>query len=153
MGGPVRGASKRDYEADEQLLARANSERKGALYALKDDVLAALRTRGVVDEIRLHVIDGSEYFCFYADGYAFHSPAHEWYINNQEIENAEVFGEREREVLEEFERDSSLDGADVTLRTALRTLDEELEVCANDYLHRRQVGDDQRYDAGWPHLD
>ncbi|CDK38162.1 hypothetical protein [Halorubrum sp. AJ67] len=58
--------------------ARVDSQRKKALYSLKQSILAEFVDSGCVDEIRTHEIDGRVYYCFYVGDFSYHSPVSEW---------------------------------------------------------------------------
>lgn len=75
------------YERGYGGLAKTDSLRKEALYALKSHVLARLYLRGDVKEIQLHHIDDRKYYCFSIKEYKFHTPIDEFERTVQEIKS------------------------------------------------------------------
>lgn len=66
------------YDTGWKTQAHHHSLRKRALYDFKRSILGTLVERGCVDAVRLHEIDGREYYCLYVSEFAFHSPISEW---------------------------------------------------------------------------
>jgi hypothetical protein len=58
--------------------AHIHSERKDALYSLKDSILKQFVAKGCVDTIAQHQIDEREYYCLYIGEFSFHSPVTHW---------------------------------------------------------------------------
>lgn len=130
-----------NYRKGKKTTAKANSNKKEALYRLKEKVLTRLEDKA--ERIELHEIDGEDFYCFYFDQFSFHTPKENIEVNSQ-VEN-------ERE-LEEFQKDSEKE-IQRTLKDSLKHLQEEFNLNANNFLPQKKLDYGyKRYFIGWKYL-
>ena len=133
----------KNYLEGKKTTAKANSNKKKALYAVKERVLMDLLDE--VTQIELHEIDGGEFYCMYFDGWSFHTP----------IENLDIDGDliASRETLDDFTKDSEKERSDKSLKECLLHIEATFGINANDYLPDRYLWyGHTRYFIGWEYL-
>lgn len=132
--------ARQSYKTRNHSEADLNSNRKEALYSLKAQVLLQLYPQA--DQIEKHTIDGSQYYHFtFEDGaniWKFHLPTSEISVKSSEVE-----AER---TLPNYSKDSAVEGVDMTLKTALQVMNEDLGVNANRHLPHSDTN------SKWPFL-
>jgi hypothetical protein len=69
------------YNTGRKTSARVYSQRKKALYSLKEVVLEELVDAGCIDAARTHEINGEKYYCLYVGEFSFHTPVDEWDVS------------------------------------------------------------------------
>jgi len=131
--------ARQSYKSRNHSEADLNSNRKEALYSTKAQILLQLYPQA--DRIEKHIIDGSSYYHFaFEDGentWKFHLPTSELSISSSDIEAEKTL---------EYEKDGRVEGVDMTLKTALRTLNDELGINANSHLPPSDTN------SSWPFL-
>lgn len=132
-----------NYRAGKKTTAKANSNKKKALYAVKERVLQEILD--AADRIVIHDIDGRDFYCLYFGDWSFHSP-----IENLDVPSEAVEGE---EVLEDFEADSEKERSDKSLKASLLHIEEAFGVNANRYLPDKYLYyGSNRHFIGWKYL-
>lgn len=66
------------YYMGRKAMAKRHSERKKALYSLKEHVLQEFVTNGCVTDVEKHVIADREYYCLFINSFSFHTPVEKW---------------------------------------------------------------------------
>lgn len=138
-----------NYRKRKKTTAHYNSLRKEALYSLKMKTLKRLYDLGHHDRIEKHEIDERLYYCFYVNGWSYHSPVEEWKWGNPTA--GEIVDERE---IDEFEPDSE-SPSNISLKGALTYLKREFgrQFSANNHLDEERVTYGYRsYFVGWDYL-
>lgn len=145
-----------NYNADKKTTAKANSNRKKALYALKERVLTVLIDSGRADKIRRHVIHGDEFWCVYftdsgGEEWSFHSPVDSLDIGDEHLDDRDE-GDGPRE-LDDFEKDSEKPRSSASLKDSLLHLESEFGFNANEYLPDQYLsyGRNSHF-IGWQYL-
>lgn len=115
----AKSASKA-YESGFKRQARIRSQKKKALYSLKDTILHEYVEKDCIDEVEVHKIDGRTYYCFYVGEYSFHSPTDKW---NGSLEAAP---ESQTE-LDSFDADPDSRSETMAEREVLKQLTETFE--------------------------
>jgi hypothetical protein len=113
-------SSQEAYNSGLKQKARIHSQRKDALYDLKQAVLRRFVTEGCFDTIRTHKINGREYYCVYVGEFSFHTPAKEW---DSPPEDAPESATR----LSDFDSDPDNRPMEMDEQEALRLLANEFE--------------------------
>lgn len=117
--------------------------KRDALYRVKYLALEALSADATYIEI--HEIRGTEFYCFYFDGWSFHAPC-EAIAGEIPITGVQV--------LPDFETGSRIDRSHLSIDVALRVLADGLGLDANAHLDRRHVSTLTGFeDIGWSALD
>lgn len=133
----------KNYRAGKKTTAKANSNKKQALYAVKDRVLKELL--GEATRVEIHEIDGSDYYCIDFDGWSFHAPVEKIEIPDERIEA--------RETLENFSKGSSKAHSDKSLKECLLHFEAKFGINANDHLPDKYLWyGHRRYFIGWDYL-
>jgi len=138
-----------NYTQGKKATAKLNSLKKKALYELKSKVLKRLYDHGYHDRVELHEIDGRDYYCFYIEGWSYHTPVSDWPWNKPR--SNEVGAERS---LNNFSGSCEAN-TDMSLKSALIHLHEEFgcQFSANNFLDKERVKyGRQSYFAGWRYL-
>lgn len=132
--------ARQSYKTRNHAGADMNSNRKEALYSLKAQVLLQLYPQS--DRIEKHTIDGSEYYHFeFEDGentWKFHLPTSKISVSSSEIQSEDT--------LTNFSKDSRVEGVNMTLKTALQVMNDELGINANRHLPHSDTN------SKWPFL-
>lgn len=124
--------------------ARIHSQKKKALYSLKRSILGDFVDNGCVDEVRLHDINGREYYCVYVDGFSFHTPTTEWKNPSFDVVSEET--------LESFNATADERSDYMSERKALQRLSEQFE-SPNYHLETPFThGDYSSTFVGWEYL-
>lgn len=132
-----------NYEAGKKTTAKANSVKKGALYSVKEQVIAALL--GATDKVERHVIDGRSFYCVYFGDWSFHIPEENLSINESRI-TAE-------KTLDDFESGKEKERSDRSLKESLLHLESVFGVNANEYLEEPYLWyGSNRHFVGWSYL-
>lgn len=133
-----------NYRRGKKTTAKANSNKKKALYRLKEEVLD--RIQDDVERIERHMIDGSEFYCLFFDDFSFHVPVHQYSVDGDLVEE----GVRE---LDDFEKSSEKEHSDKSLKESLLLLESRYGLNANDYLPEKKLSWGwNRYFIGWEYL-
>jgi len=135
----------KNYRKGKKTTAKANSNKKKALYAVKERVLAELLD--AVDWIEIHEIDGRDFYCLYfQDGeWSFHTP----------VENLDITDDRvtTHEVLDDFEKTSEKERSSNSLKASLLYIESEFGVNANNHLPGQYLWyGSNRHFIGWKYL-
>ena len=133
----------KNYRDGKKTTAKANSNKKKALYAVKTRVLAELID--TASRIELHEIDGDAFYCVYFDRWSFHTPVEQLDIDDEVIES--------RKTLDGFAKNSEKEFSEKSLKECLLHIESEFGINANDHLPDQYLwyGHD-RYFIGWPYL-
>lgn len=141
-----------NYRKGKKTTAKANSNKKKALYAVKERVLTALMDEGSADRVTRHKIRGDPFWCVYftdseGEEWSFHSPE-----ENLAVDAALVANEAVRD-LEDFSVGSEKERSSESLKASLLHLESEFEVNANDHLPDQYLYyGHNRYFIGWKYL-
>lgn len=132
-----------NYRQGKKANAKANSCKKEALYAVKSQVLAEVKSEAT--RIARHTINGENYYCLYFDEWSFHAPVHELDVDESAVD--------ETDTLEEFDPSSDAEHTSLSLKEALLHLETEFGLNANEYLPETYVSYGyQNHFAGWSYL-
>lgn len=122
--------SKRDFE----------SGKKDALYTVKEKVLHQIYPQS--DRVEKHTINGETYYHFEFEDeqslWQFHIPTEAFTVPSEQIES--------QQTLTNFESTQRISGVSMTLKEALRTINSEFNINANNHLPRDQKS------TVWPYL-
>jgi len=120
--------ARRAYKSQSHTDADLNSEKKSALYETKHDVLLHIHPQA--DDIKKHHIDGTKYyyiiFNMENNEWKFHIPTNKISINNSRVSTTEK--------INSFTKDSTVELTDMTLQTALKTINTELKINPNKHI-------------------
>lgn len=115
--------AKRAYSNRNHDNAEINSDQKEALYEMKHTALQQLEPNA--ERIERHTISGSDYYYLYfKQDWGFHIPVSK--LSNPNVD--------ETKQLSNFTKDGRVEGVSVSLKQALITLNDELNLNANDFL-------------------
>ena len=134
------------YEANQKRWARVYSIKKTALYDYKSHILTQLYEDGV-DDVERHEIRGDDFYCFYVDGYSFHTPAEdvEDTVEYDDVSDA-------RDITDEFSSERSVDDLPLSEREALLQL-QSVFGSANTFIGQKFVEGYYTSDpVGWQFL-
>ncbi len=132
-----------NYRKGKKTTAKANSNKKKALYAVKERVLGVLLDDA--DRIEEHEINGSLFYCVYFDDWSFHTPVENLAVPADQIE--------ETRSLDDFQKDSEKERSEKSLKSCLLHIEETFEVNANDHLPEKYLWyGSSRHFIGWPYL-
>lgn len=130
-----------NYHIGKKTTAKANSNKKKALYDVKSTVL--YKIQGEAERIMEHTIDGEKYYCLYFDGYSFHVPVDDISINQPVDGSDEIYIDNSSE--KEINR---------SLKDSLLCIQNELGLNANNRLPEKKIDyGHNRYFIGWKYLD
>lgn len=130
-----------NYRKGKKTTAKANSNKKEALYKLKEKVLTQLEDQA--ERIELHEIEDKEFYCFYFEQFSFHTPKENVEIDSQVTEERELDG---------FEKNSEKE-IQRSLKESLKHLQKEFDLNANSYLPKKKLDyGKRRYFIGWKYL-
>lgn len=141
-----------NYRQGKKTTAKANSNKKKAIYALKERVLTALMDAGVVDRVERHTIHGDPFWCVYvadSDGqtWSFHSPT-----DVLDVDSALVDEDGAAD-LEEFEATSEKEHSTRSLKASLLHFEAEYDLNANEFLPDSHLWyGHSRHFIGWTYL-
>lgn len=138
-------AASESYNSNLKQLAQNHSQRKDALYSLKDTILTQFVSDSCVDDIEVHQIDGKKYYCIYVGGYSYHSPVSQWDEPPDDAPESTT-------TLEGFTADPDSRSSDLTKQEALTRLSEQFE-SPNHHIEIPFTSDDNvpRF-VGWSYL-
>lgn len=132
-----------NYRKGKKTTAKANSNKKKALYAVKERVLAELLDE--VDRIEKHTIDGSDFYCLHFGEWSFHTPVEKLDVPPEAVED-------ERE-LDEFEKSSEKEHSDASLKDSLLHIESVFGLNANEHLPSKYLYyGSNRHFIGWKYL-
>ena len=146
--------SKNAYRQGQRGRAKELSNKKKALYGLKEEVLR--KVQFVSERVAIHKIDGSEFYCLYfvdetGKNWSFHTPRHTFSLDGQvELE--------EEDELNDFNKSAGIEDSDKNLSEVLKYFDEEHHINANRFVPRtpmfgRSYGQSYYHtDARWSYL-
>ena len=132
-----------NYRKGKKTTAKANSNKKKALYQLKENVLSEIREEA--EKVDIHEIDGNQFYCLYFQDFSFHTP----------IRSLEIVEDRidEREELEDFEKEAEKEKVSKSLKDSLLYLEAVFGFNANEYLPEKKLWyGHNRYFIGWDYL-
>lgn len=118
------------YRQGRKLKAKELSNKKKALYGLKEAVLRKVQFTS--EKVALHEIDGTEFYCLYfvdetGQKWSFHAPKHTFSLDGQiEVD--------EEEELNNFNKTTTIDNSDQSLQEALQYFNEKHHINANRFL-------------------
>lgn len=132
-----------NYRNGKKTTAKANSNKKKALYAVKERVLTELLD--FADKIEVHEIRGNEFYCVYYGDWSFHTPVENLVVPEEDIV--------ETRSLEEFTKDGEKERSDNSLKASLLHIESEFDVNANDHLPSKYLAyGANRHFIGWKYL-
>jgi hypothetical protein len=143
-----------NYRKGKKTTAKANSNKKKALYAVKEHVLMALLDAGEADRVERHRINDQPFWCVYftdseGEQWSYHSPTDVLAIDEG---RHPVSDEPERE-LEDFESNGEKERSDKSLKESLLHIESEFGVNANEHLPGQYLYyGHKRYFIGWKYL-
>lgn len=131
------------YTNSHKATAKAYSNRKKALYELKEESLIKLLPH--TSRIDRHKIGGAEYYCPHFDHFCFHLP-----VDKVEIDASQI---TERKPLNDYTKDTKTQDSDLSTEAALKHLESTLELNANTFLPDAHIwyGTTRRF-IGWGYL-
>jgi hypothetical protein len=141
-----------NYRKGKKTTAKANSNKKKALYAVKEHVLSSLIDSGDYDRIVRHTIRGDPFWCVYfvdsgGEEWSFHSPTENLYVDE------ELVSDEPEQDLEDFEVGSEKERSTESLKASLLHLESEFGVNANDHLPDQYLYYGfNRHFIGWKYL-
>lgn len=132
-----------NYRKGKKTTAKANSNKKKALYTVKEHVLAEIH--GAADRVEIHAIDGTDFYCLYFGKWSFHTP-----VDSLNIDGERVNGRRS---LDEFEKTGEKVYSDRSLKECLLHIEAEFGINANEFLPDKylQWGRNSHF-IGWKYL-
>lgn len=127
------------FRQEKHATAQKNSTRKEALYSVKTEILQDVSRQA--DRIVIHTLNCEQYYCFYFDGFSFHSPVSEHSISQSvEVEQVEYTRSAEKEVSR-------------TLKESLQYIASNTPYNPNEFLTRKYVlYGTQSYFTGWKYV-
>ena len=134
-----------NYRNGKKTTAKANSNKKKALYAVKERVLATIADSAT--QIEIHEIDGRRFYCLYfRDGeWSFHTPVEALSIDDNRVTACKE--------LDAFEKTSEKEQSDQSLKESLLHLETAFGVNANEHLPSKYLWyGSNRHFIGWPYL-
>ncbi len=133
----------KNYKEGKKTTAKANSNKKKALYAVKRDLLERLQP--AADRVELHVIDDRNFYCLYFDDWSFHSPTNEFTLTQNCVTT-------EKE-LNEFTKTTDKQRSDKSLKQCLLYIEDQFGLNPNEYLPTKYLRyGSKRHFIGWPYL-
>ena len=141
-----------NYRKGKKTTAKANSNKKKALYAVKERVLKTLIDDDRAERIVRHRIDGNPFYCVYFadtenEEWSFHSP-----VENLDVDDDRVSDEPERS-LAEFDPGREKERSTASLKASLLHVEERFGLNANEYLPDQYLsyGRNSHF-IGWKYL-
>lgn len=132
------------YENGKKTTAKANSNKKKALYRVKERVLDQIHQHA--DTVAVHVIDGTEFYYVAFGDWGFHTPRN-GYVD---IDDARV---EDRERLLEFTKTGAKERSSMSLKESLLHVESVFGVNANEHLPDTHLYyGSSRYFIGWKYL-
>jgi len=132
-----------NYRKSKKTTAKANSNKKKALYRLKEKLLSEIKEGA--EKIEVHEIDDTEYYCLFFEDFSFHTPIDSLEIDKDRIED--------KDVLEDFEKTSEKEAVSKSLKASLKQIESDYGFNANEFLPEKKLSYGyQRYFIGWDYL-
>lgn len=133
-----------NYRKGKKTTAKANSNKKKALYSLKEEVLEWIESDA--KKIELHRIDRSKYYCLFFQDFSFHIPIDQYSVDDDLVED-------DVQELEDFEKTSEKEHSNRSLKDSLLLFEDVYGLNANDFLLEKKLSWGwNRYFIGWDYL-
>lgn len=129
--------SSEKYNDNEHLGSKIFSLRKNALYSMKSEILDNIKDES--NKIQIHNINKKKYYCFFINGFSFHSPYEKHYINKENID--------EEIKIENFDNNYYVKNINKSLKSSLKYFNKNYNMNANDYIETKYL-ENGRF-TGW----